>query len=327
MTASQIPEERLQLLADIARWYYLEGLSQHEIARRVQLSRPSISRLLLDARQLGVVEIAINHYIPCARALEEQIRTQFSLQVVRVLERRQVDDDTALQLVGQLAARVLTAVLEDGMVLGLSWGTSVHAVTDALRPRRLPKVKVVQLIGGVGAPYHTIDGAEQCRRVGEMFGAQHYYLHAPLVVDTPQVAAALREDRSIREVLALGRQADVALLGIGSALPEIATTFHSGYLSYENLRRLERLGAVGAMCTSYYNIHGEHIRSEHIDDCVVGVSWEDLHHFKRTIALASGRKKAPAVLGALNTGIVDILVIDDAIAHEVLALVQSLGRP
>lgn len=315
-----LSRERHQLLADIADLYYKKGLSQQEIAEQIKMSRPSISRLLLEARELGVVEININQPIPTVSSLEQVMVEKFSLQSARILARGISADEDAFRNLGRLGANVLNGVLEDGMILGLSWGTTVHVVVKEMQPNRLPNVKVVQLLGGVGSPYSSIDGPEQVRRAGEMLGAQHYYLNAPMLVDNPDVAAALREDHSIQEVLELARKTDVALVGIGSIIPEISTQYHSGYLTYENLRDLDRDGAIGAMCTSFFNIKGEAVAAAWCQDCAISVSWEDLENVPVLIAVASGKRKAPAILGALRSGVVDILVTDDKAAEEILRL-------
>jgi DNA-binding transcriptional regulator LsrR (DeoR family) len=315
-----VSEDRLQLLADIAEWYYIGGLSQEEIAKRVDLSRPSISRLLLDAREQGIVEIRVNRPIPNDHGLERELKERFSLEEARVVQRRGADDQEALDLVGRLAAIVMDRHLQNGTVLGISWGTGVHAVIEALRPRRLPNVKVVQLIGGVGAPYRSIDGPEQVRRVGDAYGAQHYYLNAPMVVDSPEVAAALREDHSIKEVLELIQQTNLGLVGIGSINPEVSTQYHSGYITYDDLRRLSREGVVGAICASFFDIEGHYIPAPWFEDCVIGVDWEGLTRIGRMIAVAGGKRKAPAILGAMRTGLISTLITDDAAAEEALAL-------
>jgi deoxyribonucleoside regulator len=319
----EISTERYQLLADIAGWYYLDGMSQRDIAKRVNLSRPSISRLLIDAREMGIVEIKINQPIPTVFELEQAFEQRFGLEEVRVLERQTATDDEALRMVGRLGAAVLDYTLQDGMIFGLSWGTVVHGVIEALRPRRLPNVKVVQLIGGVGAPYRTIDAPEQCRRAARMFGAQHYYLNAPMRVESPEVAAALREDHSVSEVLEMARHTNVAIVGVGAMQPEISTQYHSGYITYEELRRFDKMGIVGAICTSNFNIRGEHVEVPWFNGCVIGVTWDDLQSFDVTIGVALGKRKAPAILGAVQTGILDILITDDSAAEGVLALADE----
>ena len=315
-----ISQDRHRLLSEIAQLYYKEGLSQHEIAEKVQMSRPSISRLLLEAKENDIVEIKINHPIPTAPSLEEELINQFDLKSVHILERGIETNDDSFRNLGRLGAEALYKVLEDGMILGLSWGTTVHTVVDEMLPRRFPNVKVIQLIGGVGAPHRRIDGPEQVRRSSEKLSAQHYYLNAPLLVDSPDVAAALREDHSIKQVLELARNADVALVGIGSIIPEISTLFHAGYVSHENLRKLSQVGAIGMICTSFFSIKGERITAAWCDDCAISISWEELLNIPTLIGVAEGIQKAPAILGAVRTGVIDILVTDDATGQEIIRL-------
>ncbi|MBC8336971.1 MAG: sugar-binding transcriptional regulator [Anaerolineales bacterium] len=321
MLYDEVSQDRHKLMADIAEWYYNDGLSQQDIAKKVNLSRPSISRLLLEARELSIIDIRINHPIPTANSLEIELVKNFPhLQSAKVLERRMGSEDDTMRQLGRLGADVLENVLEDNMILGLSWGTTIHSVVEELRPKRLSNVKVVQLVGGVGAPYSSIDGPEQVRRAGEIFGAQHYYLNAPLIVDTPEIAAALREDHSIKEVLELAKQSNIALLGIGPIIPEISTQFHSGYFSFQDIRDLEKLGAIGAICVCFTDIQGNRIYVPWCEDCAISIPWEDLLKIPIKIGIAKGKRKAPSILGAIRSGGIDILVTDDETAEEVLNL-------
>jgi DNA-binding transcriptional regulator LsrR (DeoR family) len=269
---------------------------------------------------LGIVEIKVNPPIPTVPELEDQMTRKFNLQEVRVLDSKKSGDDEVRRQVGRLAVTMLDATLQDGMILGLSWGTTVHAVVRELSARRLPNVKVVQLIGGVGAPHASIDGPEQVRRAGEMFGAQHYYLNAPMRVDNADVAQALRDDHSVREVLELARRSDLMIVGIGSIVPGVSTQYHSGYISYDELRRLDRMGAVGAICASFFNLGGEPVQVPWFDPCVIAVDWNDLNRCPAVIAVAIGKAKGPAILGAVRSGVVDRLIMDDLAAEAVLAL-------
>ena len=154
----EISRDRHRLLSDIADFYFNEGLTQQEIAERVNMSRPSISRLLLEARENKIVEIKINRPIPTAPTLEIELCERFGLESAHILESGISTEEDVFRNLGRLGAEVLNKHLQDDMILGLSWGTTVHVVVQELRPRRLPNVKVVQLIGGVGAPYSSIDG-------------------------------------------------------------------------------------------------------------------------------------------------------------------------
>src|SRR6476620_3765999 len=49
----------LYLLGKVSALYYLRDQTQQEIAERLRLSRPTVSRLLRDARDLGFVQITV----------------------------------------------------------------------------------------------------------------------------------------------------------------------------------------------------------------------------------------------------------------------------
>jgi len=135
-----------------------------------------------------------------------------------------------------------------------------------------------------------------------------------------------REDHSIAEVLELASHSDVALLGIGAREPESCTTYQAGYLSLEELHELQAAGAVGALCQFYFDMSGKRTPAQRLEDCTIGISWEDLHRFGVVVAVAGGRQKARAILGALRTGILDVLVTDDVAAELVLTFAGAQTR-
>ncbi len=321
--ASPSPAEQLQLTANVAQWYYVEGLSQEKVGERAGLTRIAVSRLLDEAKRLKIVEIAIRPPIPTVSELEARLTHSFGLRQARVLERRNATDGEALHALGHLGALALADLLKNDMVLGVAWGTTSQAVVRALAPATLTGVRVVQLVGSVGMSYRPIDAAEQVRHAARVLGAQHFYINAPLIVSSPAVAAALRVDHSIAEVLDLAGRSDAALLGIGTTDPESSTTHQAGYLSREELAALRAAGAVGAFCQFYFDLQGQRCPARRLEECAIGISWEDLHRFGVVVAVAGGRQKARAILGALRTGIPDVLVTDDVAAEEVLALRQA----
>ena len=56
----QDSQERLRRLAHVATRYYLEDWKQSDIAKELGVSRPLVSRMLSEARELGVVEITVH---------------------------------------------------------------------------------------------------------------------------------------------------------------------------------------------------------------------------------------------------------------------------
>jgi deoxyribonucleoside regulator len=143
-------EDRNDLLAQVAMWYYEEGLDQAEIAARINKSRSMVSRLLDQARDSGLVEVKVHYPLRTDAGLGAQLCAEFGLQSAQVLAEPPDDYTLLLKRLGQLGARCLQQALRPGVVIGLSWGTAVHAVVSAMPVHPVPGATVVQLIGAVG---------------------------------------------------------------------------------------------------------------------------------------------------------------------------------
>lgn len=309
---------RDDLVAEVATLYYRDRLDQVAIARRVGVSRSTVSRLLSDALETGVVEIRIHQPLPLVDDLGRALALRFDLRDAQVLDLRGRPEG-ALGRVGRLAGRYLDSILADGDVLAISWGTGVHAVAAGLERVKSRGVEVVQMLGGAGSHDAEVDGTQLALRMADIFGGRCRYLSAPLVVDDEQVATALLRQRGIRETLAAAAHADVALVGIGALVPSKSALLRAGHLTLEGLEQLRRLGAVGDVCGHHFGIDGEMVDAE-VGRRVVALNPAAIRAIPRVIGVAAGPEKAEALVGALRARFVNILVTDDATARAVLDL-------
>lgn len=313
-------QERMQFLATVADLYYMEGMSQAQIAGRFGYSRSAISRLLTEARDQGIVEISIKHPLERLYTLEQKLRSCFNLLDVRVAHRGMLNYQKTLRLVGKLGANFLTEELPDGAVLGVSWGTAAHEVAQALQPRSRSGLHVVQMIGSLGYGDPEIDGSEVVRTIANNLGGQHHALDAPLLVSDQIGRQALLGEKRISATLEMALNANYALVGIGSVVPERSSMLRAGYLDTKDLEILKAQGAVGDICVTHYNINGK-ILDLSIHNRIIGVELAKLKKSPcKIIGVAAGKMKAPAILGALRGGFIDVLITDSTAAEEVLLL-------
>src|SRR5512142_3141540 len=75
-----------RLLIRVAQLYYLDELTQAGIAQRLRLSRPKVQRLLQEARELGIVQIAIRPITGIFADLERALEERFGLREALVVE-------------------------------------------------------------------------------------------------------------------------------------------------------------------------------------------------------------------------------------------------
>lgn len=316
---------RDDLLAEVATLYYRDRLDQEKIAARIGVSRSTVSRMLSEALEAGVVEIRIRRPLPLVDELNRELVREFQLRDAQVLD-TQERADGALARVGRLAARYLGTTLADGDVLAISWGTAVHAVVGGLEPGANRASEVIQMLGGAGSHDADVDGTELARRLADLYGGRCRFLNAPLVVDDEQVASALLRQRGVRETLAAAANADIAIVGIGALVPEVSSLLRAGYLTRSGLAGLRRLGAVGDVCGHLFTVDGELVDAE-LSRRVIAIDVTALRRIPRVVGVAAGAAKAEAVLGALRAHLVNVLITDDATARAVLARHHRQPQP
>jgi DNA-binding transcriptional regulator LsrR (DeoR family) len=310
----------MTLLAQIASWYYEDNLDQEAIAQRVGRSRSMVSRLLQEARELGLVEIRVRYPLMTDGELSAHLCETFSLSEACVLAEPPTDYSVLLRQLGELGARCLQPRLHNGIRIGMSWGTALYEVVRAMPTMSLRDAMVIQVIGAVGHGDPMVDGLELARWLAQKLGASFRSLHAPLVVENDAVAGGLLRDRAIAEVLGLAREVEVALVGVGTIdPPQLSSLWRPGYLTETDLKRIQQSGIVADMLGRLLDANGGWADVP-FNRRVIGIDLDTLRSIPTVIAVAGGVAKARAILAALRGGYVDILITDARTVSEVLAM-------
>jgi DNA-binding transcriptional regulator LsrR (DeoR family) len=317
--------DRDELLAQVAHDYYEERLTQDEIGRRINASRSTVSRLLQQAIDRGVVRIIVDYPWQRSPDLEQRLMARFQLREVQVLVSKGRDDDKVREGMGMLAARFIDREITDGAILGISYGRSLACTIAALSPTRQVSTSVVPIIGALGSQNTFIDGPELVRRFAQIYGGDFRLLPAPLLVDEVRTRNALLQSPQILETLSLARRATTILMGIGALTPGYSSQIWAGYLDERELAWLRSQGAAGHMAAQFYDIHGQLLDVE-VNQRSVGIGIKALLGKDPVIAVAGSEAKAEAILGALRGRYLNVLITDDMAARTVLALEEELRK-
>lgn len=313
---AQNPDQRINLLADIAEMYFLEGKNQAEIAKMVGMTRSNVSRLLKEARESGIIEIQINRPVSENPELAQQMVERFNLIAARI-----VDVDRSNQLLdklGGVAADELVRNLMPGQILGTAWGTGISATVEHLEPTTaIPSLKVIQLLGALGAHIRDYDAHAIVRRLEDKLDAEGIYFNAPFFVEDETIANLILETKSLTEPLNMAKRADVALLGVGSLDIDHCSYYLAGYLSDDEIYALQDAGAVGDVCAVFFDRNGNLVEHE-LKKRMIGISAQDLLDIPIRIAAAGGPAKVDPILGALRAKLINVLITDSATAATVL---------
>ena len=315
-------QDRASLLADVAEMYYLEEKNQAAIAKTIGVTRSMVSRMLTEARESGIVEIRIQRPLQLDSVLETELKEKFGLKDVFVVVTSHRSGERLTRSLGNAGAQMLARYLVPQKILGLAWGTSISATVDAFEAKEQIPVKVVQLVGAMGARNMEYDGHDLVSRITEKLGGEAYYLNAPYLCQSPEVAKSLLETKSVRETISVGKKTDIALLGIGTTVPDYSSFYLAGYVTRRELDDLRQAGAIGDVCGLHFDLQGQPACDDFCER-LVSIRRPDLLSIPLRLAVAGGEGKANAILGALRSRYVNVLVIDSVTARKVLELAKS----
>ncbi|GAA1049735.1 sugar-binding transcriptional regulator [Arthrobacter russicus] len=311
--------QHLELLFDASRRYYLEQQSQVRIAQELNFSRATVSRLLAEARERGVVKFEVTHPMGGVLGIERELCEAFGLRQARV-----VDSSNPRSLPGQVArsaAELIQRTVRKDSVIAVSNGSALAAVVAELpeKRQRSSDVHVVQMIGALGKHNPMLDSPELCRKVAASFGGSYQTMPVPLILESAELAVAMRRESPIATALALAAHADIALVGIGATDRHGSGQIFEGWMTPEISAGLWRDGAVGHLVGHHFDISGKHVDSA-LCRRLISVSPDKLAQIKEVIAVAYGQKKVRAILAALRAGHLSTLITDFGTARAVLDL-------
>ncbi|AWP25648.1 sugar-binding transcriptional regulator [Paenibacillus sp. Cedars] len=309
-------QDKQRLSIEAARLYYMSDYSQQDIATRLGVSRPTVSRLLQHAKEQGYVQISIVDPLENLDALGERVKKVYKLEEV-LISYSPINEYREIQKhISKRAADYLHETVQDADIIGVTWGTTMHAVALQLQQKSVRGVEVVQLKGGVSHSHVNTYAAEIVNLFAEAYHTMARYLPLPVIFDTMELKEMVERDRHIQRIIQLGKQANIAMFTVGT-VHEDALLFRLGYLSEKEQKLLQQVGA-GDICSRFFDAEVR-VCSEDINSRTVGIDLEDLRHKEKSILVAGGQRKVDAIRAALIGKYANILVTDQFTAQALLS--------
>ncbi|MEH7301751.1 sugar-binding transcriptional regulator [Neobacillus drentensis] len=308
-------KEKIGKVIEAAKLYYLLDYNQNEIAKMLGVSRPTVSRLLQQAKSDGIVQINIMDPTEDVENLGKQLEKRFNLKKAVVASIPQYDDHIIKNYLGEKAAAYLDVIVKDDDIIGVTWGTTIYHVATELKQKFVKNVKVVQLKGGVSYAETNTYASETLYLFGKAYNTAPHNLPLPAIVDHVVVKQAMEADRHIRKILELGKQANIALFTMGPIKTD-SLLFQLGYFTESDLESLYGK-AVGDICSRFFDKNGE-ICNESLNERTLGVNLDELRKKEYSILVAGGPNKIDGIYGALKGKYANVLITDQFTAKFLL---------
>jgi DNA-binding transcriptional regulator LsrR (DeoR family) len=313
----------LRLVTRVARLYHERGFSQPEIASQLHISQAKVSRLLKRAVEDGIVRTTVTVPLGIHVDLEDALQARYRLHDAVVADSLVDDDGSILRDIGAAAAHYLETTVNSTDIVGISsWSATLLAMVDSMHPSTARAARVVQILGGVGNPSAEVHATQLTRRLAQLLRAEATLLPAPGIVGSREARGVLTEDVFVARAMRYFTQITVALVGIGTVEPSSLLASSGNIFSAAELESLRLAGAAGDICLRFFDQQGRLLQTP-LDQRVIGIDMAQLGRVDRSIAVAGGPRKRPAIRAALAGGLISGLITDCYTAEYLLAETDS----
>lgn len=325
---ANLMEERYHILKHIR---HHQPIGRRMLASRLELSESSVRNGIRVLKESGLIELSglgmkvtasggemvgqlrdYMHALSGLGKLEASLKRELGVNELRIVPGDSDADSCVFGELGKVASRVLAELLIGGGSVAVSGGSTMACVAEAV-DWQSPGVLVVPTRGGIGGKVE-FQANNIAAVMAQKLGGRYRLLHIPEMLSDEALEALRATDRSIAEIEALIKNADVLLHGIGRADVMVKRRCHSAKVA----DFIARLG-VGETLGHYFDAHGKCIYTY----CTNGFRLNDLVGIGRKIAVAGGAQKAEAIIAVTRAGSKDVLVIDEAAAGAIQSIINS----
>lgn len=300
----------------VAWMYFIEEMTQNEIAQHLGIGRVTVVRLLSDLRERNEIKFNIEQGVPECIALERNLEKAFGLSEAVVAPLSDVQADATVA-VAAAAGQYIGGMLRPGMRIGVGWGRTLHESLRFMPDGPVANLGVISLLGGI-TKVRRFNPSEFAWRFSSLFQAECYLMTAPAMVDSPATRQTLIDHCGLGHVFDNAKRLDAVLLSVGDVTAD-GTAYRYGVIPEEMRRRFVKMGAVGDLLFHYFNANGELI-DDPIQGRVMSVPVETLRAVPQRIIASGGLKKVQALRGALRLVPPTALITDEHCARALLSL-------
>lgn len=295
--------------------YYVEGMTQEQVADKLNISRVKVMRTLAACTAEGIVVTKINAATSKQIALERQLEKRWNLSSAIVIPSPDANENLE-KLLGNAVAGFLDQEMKDGMTLAIGGGATLYTSLQFLLRRKLTDASVVALVGSLSHS-RWINPSIVAAKVAEAYEIDSYQITAPVILDDPQLHDILWRQTELHDLRQRASKADIALLTVGDVSPE-ATIFQHGILSQDLVEPLRQAGAVANILCYFIDAEGRLLDHE-VNRRIMAIDLKTVAEIGRIVLAAGGASKVAALRAALKVVPASVLITDQNTAQALLS--------
>lgn len=312
----------IQLMVQASKMYYVGGLTQEQIAKELGISRSSVSMMISEAKDFGIVEISIKDPKNNVQDVADEFVKRFSLNGCLIIPTAIDDIRLITRIVASQGADYAEDILKSHMTIGIAWGTTCYEFMMSFTNRnKLRDINVVPLIGGTSRIASEYQLNEMVRMFAEKLYGTPSFIYAPAIAETIEDKELYMQSMSMKSIIDKWDNMDAAIVSAG-APPE----FYDNRMVFDLASRKQYEGnesrVIGDICARRFNLKGEFIHNDYSAK-IMGIDEDKLRRIENVICIAAGKHKLLSIIGALRTNVINYFVTDENTARSALEILDN----
>jgi len=310
------------LIFQVLKDYYIDDMTQFQIAQKFNISRISVSRLLSKARKKGLIEFIIkypeNFSNPRVEKLEKDFMEKYNLKECIIVQTQKDQTETLKKLSVQLS-QLFDRIVKKNTFIGVGWGTTLDSISKYMEIKSKKDVRVTPMIGGYSKISDDTHSNNIARVIAEKFNGTSYAVNIPASFDTKEIKESILADSTAKEIFKRVRMVDLAVLCM-SDLSNESSLYKRGQLNDDDLYYLSKLGVIGDINYVFVDEDGNFVPNEISNKTTSIFPIELMKSVKNVIGIATSARKAMILRAALKGGLINVLLTDSEAANKIIEL-------
>jgi len=311
------------MLVQISKLYYIQEMTQKEIADKLNISRSNVAMALSHAKEIGIIDIQIKNPLNCNKEISEALIKRFNIDDCFVVSTRTKNTALLFEIISDAASHILKSKIKSNSILGLSWGTTIFEFMKAFPEiTDLNNIHVVPLLGGT----ERISSEYRFNEIIEIFArkihAEYSLMYVPAVAESVQDKKLYLQSMPMKNINKKWSCMETSIIGIGAPPEYYSGNDTSNFLELKKEFMENPKRAAGDLCGRRFNIYGVFMNNNH-NRKVMAVNEQQLRAVKNVYCIVTGNHKVLSIYAALKTNIINYLIIDEPTAKNVLILADK----
>jgi len=205
------------LMIKVTELYYYKKLHQKQISEMLGISIATVSRILSEALNSGLIEVKIVDVEHKTADLSRTMKETYKLRDAIIITTPESSNAEYLKkLLGKAACDYLMGEVLPGTLIGIGPGSTMYEFVEAIDPRQFKSgITLIPLMGGWSIGGLAYEVNRLLSTAASKLHCDFYLMPCPALLSSEELKNVLMRETLIEEILHKWDSLDIAVFSLG----------------------------------------------------------------------------------------------------------------